>query len=45
MARYKIINFGKSFDVGMQVPSTGAIPGKGWLEEQVGVPVPWEKLL
>lgn len=45
MTRYKIINFGKSFDAGMQVPRIGAIPGKGSLEELVGVPAPWEKLL
>lgn len=42
---HKIVHFGKSFDAGIQVPSRGAIPGKGWHEELVGLPVPWEKLL
>lgn len=45
MTAYKIINFGKSFDAGMQMPSTGAVPGKGLHAELVGLPAPWEKLL
>lgn len=40
MTTYKIINFGKSFDAGVPVPSMGAIPGKESHEELVGLPVP-----
>lgn len=37
----KINIFGKSFHAGMQVPSTGAVPGRRSHEELVGgLPVP-----